>query len=36
MITLRRFSNLWNGRRFAVAWIEQVIVLKDIATKGLA
>ena len=36
MITLRRFSNLWNGGRFAVSWIEQVIVLKDITTKRLA
>lgn len=36
MITLRHFSNLWSAKRFAVAWIEQVIVLKDIATKGLA
>lgn len=36
MILLHRFSNLWNEERLAVAWIEQVIVLKDIATKGLA
>jgi len=30
MITLRRFSNLWNGGQFAVAWFEQFIVFNEI------